>query len=99
MINYEIHRERSGEHAESHYSDLSPAAAEGVLSIPPDTVASEMTDMGQQFNPAEVKKHLKAGPRKQTNRQTTRRKTATVTGTSKNEALEREQQIKESKKR
>ena len=90
--NHKIHLVRVGQDAGSHYSALIQAADQS------ERVNPDFVNLTLHFSPELVKPHPKAAPRKQRKNQT-RRKAAILTDTPEKQALEKESQIKELKKR
>ena len=82
-----------GQDAGSHYSALIQAADES------ERVNPDFVNLTLHFSPELLKPHPKAAPRKQRKNQTRRRKTAILTDTPEKQALEKESQIEELKKR
>ena len=90
--NHKVHLVRVGQDAGSHYSAL--IQADQSERVDPDFV-----NLILHFSPELVKPHPKVAPQKQRKNQTRKRKAAMLTDTPEKQALEKESQIKELKKR
>ena len=91
--NHKIHLVRVGQDAGFNYSALIQAADQS------ERVNPDFVNLTLHFSPELVKPHPKAAPRKQRKNQTRRRKAAILTDTPQKQALEKESQINELKKR
>ena len=90
---HKIHLVRVGQVAGSHYSALIQVADQS------ERVNPDFVNLTLHCSPELVKPHSKAAPRKQRKNQTRRRTAASCTDTPERLALEKENQIKDLKKR